>query len=142
METKRRTPSTLRIQRSFMVLLAAGCILLPGVAAAQGLTGALIGAVKDAQGAVIPGAMVRVSSAALIGGPATVATDERGQLRFPLLPPGTYALDIEREGFARYHEEDIHIGAGATLERTVVLELAAVRESVVVHESGSRIEAR
>ena len=71
-----------------------------------------------------------------------MTTNERGQLRFPNLPPGSYTLDIEMQGFAPYHEEDIRIGAGATLERTVVLKLAGVAESIVVEGAGSRIEAR
>ena len=125
-----------------MLLLAAAYALLPHVAAAQGLTGALIGTVKDAQGGVLPGAVVRVSSPALIGGPATSITNERGQMRFPSLAPGDYALDIELRGFGPYHEGDIRIGAGATIERTVVLNVEGVKESVVVEGAGSRIEAR
>jgi protocatechuate 3,4-dioxygenase beta subunit len=81
------------------------------------LSGALVGTVKDEHGALLPGALVRVASPALIGGPATMTTNERGQLRFPVLPPGTYGLDIERAGFAAYHEGDVTIGAGATIER-------------------------
>ena len=71
-----------------------------------------------------------------------MTTNDRGQLRFPILPPGSYRLDIELQGFAPYHEEDIRIGASATLERTVMLKLAGVAESIVVQGSGSRIEAR
>jgi hypothetical protein len=114
--------------------------LLPGLTAAQGLTGALIGTVKDAQGGVLPGATVRVSSPALMGGTASLTTNEKGQLRFPALPPGAYAIDIEMRGFAGYHEEDIAIGAGATIERTAVLNMSGVAESVVVE--GSRLDAR
>jgi Carboxypeptidase regulatory-like domain len=106
------------------------------------LTGALIGTVKDAQGGVLPGALVRVSSPALIGGPATVKTDDKGQLRFTALPPAVYILDIELEGFRPLHEEDIVIGAASTIERTAVLNLAGLAESVVVEGAGSRIEAR
>jgi len=112
------------------------------MAPAQGLTGALIGTVKDAQGLVLPGAVVHVSSPALIGGPATMTTNEKGQLRFPALPPGPYMLDISIEGFEAYHEEAIRIGAGATIERTAVLKLAGLAESIVVEGAGSRIEAR
>src|SRR5262249_61453854 len=97
---------------------------------------------KDEQGAVVPGASVRVTSPALIGGPVSLTTDERGQQRFPLLPPGSYALDVELSGLAPYHEEDMRIGANATLERTVVLKLAGVAESIVVQGTGSRIDAR
>ena len=54
-------------------------------------------------------------------------------MRFPVLAPGSYALVIELPPrFASYREENISIGAGATLERTVVLTLAGVAEAVVV----------
>jgi hypothetical protein len=36
-----------------------------------------------------------------------MTTNERGQLRFPVLLPGTYVLDIELAGFAPYHEVNI-----------------------------------
>jgi carboxypeptidase family protein/TonB-dependent receptor-like protein len=122
--------------------IAAACVLLPLTASAQGLTGALIGTVTDEQSAVLPGAAVRVTSPALIGGAATLTTNEKGQLRFQTLAPGAYALDIELQGFAAFHEEDISVGAGATIERTVVLKIAGVAESLVVEGVGSRIEAR
>src|SRR5262245_46741328 len=109
---------------------------------AQGLSGALIGTVKDEQGGVLQGALVHVTSPALIGGVLTTTTNGKGQLRFPVLAPGTYKLAIELPPkFAAYREENITIGAGATLERTVVLGLAGVAETVVV-EGTSRIEAR
>ena len=133
-----------RPARVLMVLghaLAVACVLLPRAAAAQGLTGALIGTVKDAQGGVISGAVVRISSPALIGGPQTITTD-KGELRFPALPPGLYALDIEFPGFRPYHEDGISIGAGATIERPVELQLGGVENSVVVDGSGPRLDAR
>ena len=123
-------------------VLLAGCLLLARAAAAQDLTGALVGTVKDEQGAVLPGALVRLTSPALIGGPVTITTNERGQLRFPVLPPGAYALDVELPGFAPYREENIRIGAGATLERTVVLEAGRRRRNGCRRGTGSRIEAR
>ena len=127
---------------SRIFLAAVACVLLPSAIAAQGLFGALIGTVRDAQGGVVQGASVRVSSPALIGGEMAFTTNERGQLRFPGLPPGAYVLIIERPGFETYREADIEIGAGATVERTAVLQLAGVAESVAVEGLGSRIEAR
>ena len=94
-ECRGRTPSR---TRCCLVLLAGVALFLPRAAVAQGLTGALIGTVKDEQGGVLSGAIVRVGSPALIGGPATQTTNEKGQLRFPALPPGTYVLDIESAG--------------------------------------------
>jgi TonB-dependent receptor-like protein/carboxypeptidase family protein len=137
-----KMPFAARTWRHLFTLLAAACVLLPGMGAAQGLTGALIGTVKDDQGGVLPGVSVHVSSPALIGGRLTQTTNERGQFRFLVLPPGRYVLDIEFPRFAPVHDEDIRIGAGATLERNVTLELAGLAESMVVEGRGSRIEAR
>src|SRR5688572_4944946 len=114
----------------FFVGFVAVC-LLQVHASAQPSTGALFGTLKGPDGAVLTGAVVRVASPSVIGGTLVTVTDARGRLRFPALPPGVYVLDIEMQGFARHHEEDIRIGVGATLERTIVLPLAGVEESLV-----------
>ena len=124
------------------LLLVALLLHAPASAAAQVMTGALIGTVKDQQGLPIAGAVVRVASPALIGGIVEEDTNQKGQFRFPVLPSGTYALDISFPGFARRHEEDITLGAGATLGRWVVLAPEGFVESVVVDGSGSRLDAR
>jgi hypothetical protein len=142
MEEKSRTSSALRRRQGSLLLLAAALVLSPGIGVAQRLSGEFIGTVRDEQDAVLTGALVRLASPALIGGPVITTTDQRGRMRFPVLPPGLYTLDIELQGFTGLHEEDIRIGAGATIERTVILKLAGVAESVVVEGSGSRIEAR
>ncbi len=142
MQARAQARSRSGMRQWMSALLAVGAMLLPRTADAQGLTGALVGTVKDEQGGVLPGARVRVTSSALIGGPVTTTTDEEGRWRFPVLPPGPYVLDIELTGFAPCHEDDLRIGAGATLERTARLKVAGVAESVVVQGSGSRIEAR
>ena len=134
-------PTTRGLEGALLSAVLA-CVLLPGVAGAQGLTGVLFGTVSDAQGAPIPGAVVRLGSPAMIGGATTLTTNERGELRFLSLPPGLYELDITMPGFASLNETDILIGAGATIEKTVVLKLAGVEESVVVQGAGSRIDAR
>jgi TonB dependent receptor-like, beta-barrel/Carboxypeptidase regulatory-like domain len=131
-----------KVAGGVVLFIGACCVLSPALVTAQALTGSLIGTVKDAEGGVLRGALVRLTSPALIGGQETLTTNEKGQLRFPILPPGDYLLDIELQGFHSYHEAEIRIGAGATIERTAVLQLAGVAESVVVEGAGSRIEAR
>ena len=127
-------------RRLFFVVLL---IAMPAARiAAQGLTGALIGTVKDDQGLPIRGASVQVSSPALIGGAAEQSTNEKGQLRFPILPSGVYTLDVAFSGFAKRHEEGIVVGAAATIERQIVLAPAGFVETVIVDGSTSRIDAR
>ena len=139
----RRLVAEVRVTLHIKRCIAIGFLLLaPSISLAQAVTGALIGTVKDAQGGVLPGASVQVSSPVLIGGTLETIANEKGQLRFPALPPGTYALDILMPGFATFHEDGIEIGVGATIERTAILKIAGVEESVTVEGAGSRMEAR
>jgi Carboxypeptidase regulatory-like domain len=124
------------------LMLSGAATLIPGVALAQGLTGALIGTVSDQQGAAIAGALVRITSPALIGGSLATTTNERGQLRFPSLPPGAYVLEVELQGFGDYREADIRLGGGATIERSPILTPAGVAETIVVDGAGARIDTR
>ena len=55
------------MRRRVIGLVACACLLQVHGVTAQGLTGALIGSVRDAQGEVVSGAVVRLSSPALIG---------------------------------------------------------------------------
>lgn len=125
-----------------LVLVTALLLFSPGMATAQSLTGSLIGTVKDEQGGVLAGARITIASPALIGGAQTVLTSDQGQLRFPSLPPGRYTLDVELRGFTTYHDDELRIGAGATLERTVVLKIAGLAASLVVEGAGARIDPR
>src|SRR5687767_10084282 len=123
-------------------IVAAVGVLSISAAAAQTLTGALIGTVKDEQGLALGGALVRVTSPALMGGSATIITTDSGRLRFPILPPGTYALDVELIRFASHRAEGIVVTAGGTIERNVVLNLAGLVESIDVGGAVSSLEAR
>ena len=115
MDSERRRPSISRTRRCLVLLGGVTLCLLPGVTVAQGLTGALIGTVKDAQGGVLSGAVVRVSSPALIGGPATHDDEREGAAALPGSASRVRTCSTSScQGFATYHEEDIRIGAGAT----------------------------
>ena len=124
-----------------LLIVSLSALLAPSVAA-QGLTGALVGTVKDEQGLPIQGAVVRLSSPAVIAGNLEQTTNEKGQLHFPALPSGVYSLEITFRGFATRHEDGIVIGAGATIGRWVVLATAGIVESVTVEGGGSRLDAR
>src|SRR6478672_7241740 len=94
LDGSKRTLSTSRLCQCLWLFLALACVA-PCAVVAQALTGALIGTVRDAQGGVLPGALVGVSSPALVGASTTLTTNEKGQWRFPALPPGLYTLDVE-----------------------------------------------
>ena len=110
------SPSGNGIMRTLMrvssVLLLA-CLVSHATASAQALTGALVGTVKDEQGGVLAGAVVRISSASLIGGSPTSTTNDVGQLRFPVLPPGTYCDRHRVVGICALSRGGLSIGAGS-----------------------------
>jgi hypothetical protein len=117
-------------------------VALPGVSVGQGLTASLGGSVKDEQGGTLAGATVTVASPAQIGGEQRAIANDKGQWRFPVLAPGVYALVVEMApGFASHREQGISIGAGAAIERPIVLKLASVAQSVTV-EADSSVESR
>jgi len=68
------------LQGAVVVLLLLG---LAGPLTAQTTSGSVQGTVKDAQGGVLPGVAVTVSSDALVARKMTAYTDERGVYRFP-----------------------------------------------------------
>ena len=58
--------------RLLKVFLVLGCVLVPGIAAAQS---AIAGVARDSSGAVLPGVTVEVSSPALIEKTRSTVTD-------------------------------------------------------------------
>jgi Carboxypeptidase regulatory-like domain/TonB-dependent Receptor Plug Domain len=122
----------------FSFLLVTSFLLGAAETGAQGLTGELVGTVKDIQGGVLVGAVVRVASPALIGGVLETTSSDKGQWRFPVLAPGTYALTVELPPkFSASREEGILVGAGASLDRSVVLNLTGVTQTITVEASSS-----
>ena len=105
--------------------------LMSGTAGAQ-QTGTIIGAVRDAQGGVLPGVTVTISGEALIGGSNTVTTGEAGAYQFTTLPPGTYTLSYELTGFTPVRREGIVIQVARTTRIDVELGVGTLEETVTV----------
>ncbi|HWK11231.1 MAG TPA: TonB-dependent receptor [Vicinamibacterales bacterium] len=119
------------LARSFVLAFV---VVVPTAApaAAQGPTsGSINGVVTDNSSAVLPGVSVVATSPALIGQQEST-TNEKGQYRFPLLPPGDYKLVYQLSGFTKVIREGIHVGVGFAAEVNVQLQLATLQESVTV----------
>ena len=112
-------------------LVVAFALLAAAPASAQLEQGRLTGTVFDAQGAVLPGATVTATSAALIG-TQTVVTEADGKYRFPALPSGRYTLTFELPGFRTMRRENIVLSIGQTLTVDARLDIATLEETVTV----------
>src|SRR3954453_21795352 len=112
------------------VVVAAG-ILAASPGYAQMGQGRLSGTVTDAQGAVMPGVTVSVTSPSMLGGQGTV-TEANGRFLFPSLPSGTYRLTFDLSGFQKVNRENINVATGQTISADVQLQVASLAESVTV----------
>jgi hypothetical protein len=88
-------------------------------------------AVADENGVAVSSARVSIQLPPLP--PIHCQTDFTGRCAFPLLPPGTYLLRVEKEGFYEL-AKPIQITPGSTIEVSISHQ-QEVRETVDVHES-------
>ncbi len=95
-------------------------------------TGCLEGRVIDDQGGPIPGAEVKVSSPALIGGPQSRMTTNDGNYRFVLLPPGIYTLEATLTGFAPARVANIRLFVAQTLTINIPMKVGTLDTEITV----------
>jgi hypothetical protein len=93
-------------------------------------TGIIRGTVVDAQGGVVPGVTVTVTSPGLQG-PRSTVTDAQGSFSLRSLPAGDYELTFELSGF-RTIKQNSTLPLGLTLERNVTIHPADVEIGVTV----------
>jgi hypothetical protein len=124
-------------QRFVVTLIALFALVFgaTGAAMAQTATGQITGVVKDANGAVMAKARVKVSSA-LTGLTRETTTNEEGIYVFPLLPVGIYSVTVEQQGFRAARKANISINVDQIVRADFDLTVGDV-SAVVEVESGA-----
>src|SRR3954454_6739617 len=128
--------------RGFLRYCAAalGCVLLTALpAAAQFDRGQISGTVKDAQGAVVPGATVTVTNTQTQITQNTV-TDSSGFYTVPNLAPGRYDVSAELEGFKKAVRSGVQLDAASAQTLEFALATGALTESVTVTADTSALQ--
>jgi hypothetical protein len=108
-------------------------------AQSQATTGVIEGIIYDQSGAVISDAIVTVKHAET-GLERTMTTDENGRFRAVLLPVGTYALRVEKQGFNRLQRESMELAVGQTINLPLTLQPAGASEVVTVTTDAPVVE--
>jgi len=127
---------------SLVVFLVFGLAIL-GVAPAnaQVSKGSISGSVTDPQGASVGGASVKAVSKDTNQSYDT-ETDSSGLFRLSLLPPGTYRLEVAKQGFRKvvFDSIDVSVGADRGLA-PVKLEIGGVSETIEVSAAQPLIQS-
>jgi len=117
----------------FMTLFLIGlcCVFSGRMAFAQVDQATITGVVKDATGAVIPGAQVTLTNTdtnfVLQG-----KSGERGEYVFSPIKIGNYTVSATAPGFETTTQENVHVDIQDRLNIPIVLKLGAAKETVTV----------
>ena len=94
-------------------------------------TGAIVGTVKEATGAVISGATVRITNLGT-GITREIKTDDNGRYVAESLSIGVYDVTAEMAGFKRFAHRAIKLNVADRLSIDVVMEVGQVSEEVTI----------
>ena len=117
--------------RAFIYTLIGLMLLAPAFASAQTFQGGVRGAVRDADGGVLPGTTVTLTNEET-GVARTSVTNERGEYVFASVAPANYTLEVELSGFAPFRSEGLEVGVQTFMVQDVTLQVGGIAESVTV----------
>src|SRR6266571_6925701 len=115
------------------------CILVLSVSPALAQTdGSISGVIRDASGAVIPGATVTVTN------PATnqvrsAISNEAGVYNFPVLQPGRYNIKVELPGFRTITQNDLELQVQQSARLDFTLQVGEISQTVEVSGTAALI---
>src|SRR5262245_63278498 len=117
-------------------------VFAAATAHAQVQTGSITGIVTDTSNAVMPGVTVSLAGDKLIGGTQTETTDATGSYRFDRLPPGTYRVKFELQGFRSIDRSDIAVSASFVATVNAKLEVGNVSETITVTGESPTVDTK
>ncbi len=113
--------------------------LAASVVFAQGDRSALDGTVTDSTGAPVPGATVLIVETQT-NLENRVVTNDSGVYRVPYLAPGTYRINVSKQGFRGAVSEGVLLRVAQTLTVDFKLEVGQITETVNVSGEAPQIE--
>jgi hypothetical protein len=122
------------------LLLVFGLWLVTALMSAQSITsGDVEGTVTDPTGAVVPGAMVTLTSVNT-NGVQTSTTNNGGGFRFAFILPGTYKVDVSASGFQTQEHPGVIVLAGQPTTVNIQLTVASATQTVDVVEAAASLQ--
>jgi len=130
--------TTTFVWRSWRFVLA-GLTLLAAISMLQAQsTSSLHGVISDAQGAIIPAAIVQLTSAST-GASRQVVTDNTGEYQFLQEMPGEYTMTVTKPGFAQATREHVVLQINVPGTLNIQLEVGTTGQTVNVTAEASLV---
>jgi hypothetical protein len=123
----------------FRLVVLAACILFPVSSAAQTITAAISGVVKDSTGGVLPGVTVTFTHLQSNRQVAAI-TDSDGRYQSMPLQLGDYRVDASLQGFKSASRTGITLTLDEIVRVDFTLEIGALTEVVQVNEAARPLE--
>ena len=112
------------------------CLVASGTVLAQSGTSAMYGKVSDPQGGAMPGVTVTITSTTT-GLVRSSVTDGSGDYQILAVPPGTYNVKVELQGFRTGVRDNVVLSVDARTKLDVPMELGAMSENIEVMGNAS-----
>jgi hypothetical protein len=126
-----------RLLPGLVVVLTLGGHSAPALA--QILYGGVVGAVKDPQGAFIPGVAVTITNTET-GLTRETLTDARGAFNLVNVLPGPYDVKVSLQGFREAVRSNVPVSIGQISRVDVTLEVGTLTETVTVASESSLLQ--
>ncbi|WP_035359075.1 TonB-dependent receptor [Edaphobacter aggregans] len=124
----------------WLVAMVAVLLMLPGVSAwAQFESAAVLGYVRDASGAAVPGATVTLTNMAT-GITQAKTTDGEGKYEFPSVQIGSYQIVAEAQGFDKARTDAFTVLTNARQRVDVNLKAGSVSQEVTVTSAAQLLD--
>ena len=124
--------------KRFLCFLLIGLCLASGRARSQSTSATISGGVTDSSGRFITDASVDIAND-VTGVIYSVKTNSSGIYYIPILPPGTYHVQISKQGFKTIIRPDVVLNVQSAIALNFVLPVGARSESVTVESGASRL---
>jgi hypothetical protein len=134
--TRQKTPPI------FLALWFLGTLFLSAarmMGQSNAVDGALDGYVRSTDDAPLPGAAIVTTNIAT-GVAQTARSNEDGYFRFPLVPQGTYDLQVSAPGFATLNQRGVSITVGSGVHLTLRMSVSSEATAITVNADASILE--
>lgn len=102
--------------------------------------GQVTGQITDSSGAAVPDAAITLKNTSTDAVRRTVSTAS-GDYSFPSLPPGTYGIEAEKQGFKKSESNNVTVQVQQTVRLDLALSIGQVTESVIVEANAVALQA-